>query len=115
MNNQENEIKRLQRLRDEQLRNRDPNAKKDAQYRRTVARYRSRQKSISLGSIINDLPAKFLYMIIGGLLGGVLALALLILIAEPWVKTVGWIAIIFGIVSGRVMGAVRDWGDEDWR
>lgn len=114
MKSQEDEVRRLQRLRDEQLRDRDPNAKKNAQYKRVVINYQSRQKRITLGSVINDLPAKFWFMIIGGLLGVVLALVLLILIAEPWVKTVGLIAVLFGLVSGRVMGAARDWGSEDW-
>ncbi len=114
MKSQEDEVRRLQQLRDEQLRARDPNAKKNAQYKRVVTRYKARQKRITLGSVINDLPAKFLFMIIGGLLGAALALVLLILIAEPWVKTVVWIAIPFGLVSGRVMGAARDWGNEDW-
>jgi hypothetical protein len=114
MKSEEEEIRRLQRIRDQQLRDRDPHAKKNAQYQRVLTQYQGREKKISLRSVVNDLPAKFWYMIIGALLGAVLALALLILIPEPWVKTVGWIAILFGLVSGRVLGAARDWGKEDW-
>lgn len=114
MKSQEDEVKRIQRLRDQQIRDRDPTAKKTAQYRHAVAKYKKRQKRITLRSVINDLPAKIWFMVIGGLLGAVLAIALLILIDEPWVKAVSWIIIIFGLVSGRVMGATRDWGNEDW-
>ena len=114
MKSSENEVRRLQRLRDQQIRDRDPTAKKVAQYRRTVTNYKKRQKRITLGSVINDLPAKIWFMVIGGLLGAVLAIVLLIIIDEPWVKALGIIVILFGLISGRVMGAARDWGDEDW-
>jgi hypothetical protein len=115
MKSDEDELSRLQSLRDQQIRDRDPTASKTAQYRRTVANYNRQQKKITLTSVISDMPAKFWYMIIGGLLGGVLALILTILVDATWVTAVGWIAILFGVVSGRVMGATRDWGDEDWR
>jgi hypothetical protein len=114
MKSEEDEVKRLQRLREQQLQARDPNAKKVAQYRRTVTNYQKRQKRMTVKSVISDLPAKFWFMLIGGLLGAVTALVLLILIQESWVKAVAWIVILFGLVSGRVMGAARDWGDEDW-
>jgi hypothetical protein len=114
MKSSEEEIRRLQQLRDQQIRERDPTAKKVAQYQRTVSNYRKRQKKITLSSVINDLPAKFLYMVIGTLLGIALAIILRIIINEPWINALGLILTIFGLVSGRVMGAARDWGDEDW-
>ncbi len=114
MKSEEEEVRRLQQLREAQLRDRDPTAKKTAQYQRVVANYKTRQKKITVGSIISDLPAKFWYMIIGGLLGVLFTLALLILFSEPWVKPVGWIVILFGLISGRVVGAAHDSGNEDW-
>jgi hypothetical protein len=115
MRSQQEEAQRLRRLHDQQIRDRDPTRKRITQYQRAVELYQKRQKKITLRSVINDLPAKFWYMVIGTLLGAVLSLTLLILIDEPWVKVVSWILILFGLVSGRVMGATRDWGDEDWR
>jgi hypothetical protein len=53
-------------------------------------------------------------MVIGILLGVILAFVLNIIFTEPWVKTVSWLIVLFGLVAGRVMGAVRDWRDEDW-
>lgn len=114
MNRQEDERQRLQRLREQQLKNRDPTAKKTQQYQRTVSRYRSHQKKTTARRIISELPAKFWYMVIGTLLGAILALVLNIFFTEPWVKTASWLFVLFGLVAGRVMGAVRDWGDEDW-
>lgn len=114
MKSQVDEVKRLQRLRDQQLRNRDPNAKSMAQYQRTVSNYRKRQKKITVYSVIQDLPDKFMYMVIGALLGAVLMVILLTVFNEQWVKSVAWIAIVFGLVGGRLFGAARDWGKEDW-
>ena len=114
MKSSEDEVRRLQRLQDQQIRDRDPTAKKVAQYQRTVSNYQKRQKRITIGSVIRDLPAKIWFMIIGGLLGAVLAVALLIFIDAAWVQPLCLIVILFGLVSGRVMGAARDWGDEDW-
>ena len=114
MKSSEDEIRRLQRLRDQQIRERDPTAKKVAQYQRTVSSYKQRQKKITLGSVIDDLPAKLLDMVIGTLLGIALAIVLRLIINEPWINALGLILVVFGLVSGRVMGAARDWGDEDW-
>ena len=114
MKSQEDEIRRLQRLREQQLKSRDPTAKQTKQYQRTVSRYRSHQKKMTMKSIINDLPAKFWYMVIGTLLGVVIALALNIFFPQPWVRMVSWVFVLFGLVGGRLVGAARDWGDEDW-
>ena len=116
MNDKDDEIRRLQRLREEQLQARDPKAKEQAQSQRIAARHHARQhKRITLKSIIMDFPMKWLLMIVGGLLGILVAVIINMVIPnDPVIQIVGYVAIVFGIVAGRVMGAIRDWGDEDW-
>ena len=114
MSKQEDEIRRLQRLRDEQLQARDPTAKERAQQQRLVARHRKTQKKITAKSVILDFPAKWQFMVIGALLGLLIALIINIIVQAQWAQIVGGVLIVFGLVAGRVMGSIRDWGNEDW-
>jgi len=111
---QEDEVRRLQRLREEQLRARDPSAKDRATQQRLSARHRQGRKRMTLKSIISDFPAKWLMMVIGGLIGILIAIIINMVAQDPWARTVGWIIIAFGFVAGRMMGAIKDWGNEDW-
>ncbi len=114
MGKQEDEIRRLQRLRDEQLSSRDPTAKDRAKMQRISTRHRKSRQPLTVKRIIQDLPAKWLLMIIGGVIGVIVALIMNMIADDPWVRIASYVVIVFGIVAGRVMGAVRDWGDEDW-
>lgn len=115
MGKQEEEIRRLQRLRDEQLRSRDPTAKDRATQQRLSARHRSNRKRVTLTSVVRDFPFKWLLMVIGGLIGAVVAIIInLVIPNDPTVRVVSIIILVFGFVAGRMMGAIRDWGDEDW-
>ncbi len=53
-------------------------------------------------------------MLIGALIGLLVAVVINIMVQAQWAQIVGGILIVFGLVAGRVMGAVRDWGNEDW-
>ncbi len=114
MSKQEDEIRRLQRLRDEQLRARDPLARERATHQRLSAKHRRTRKRTTVWDIIMDFPAKWLYMLIGLLIGVLMALVLNILIQASWSQIVGGVLVVFGLVAGRVFGAIIDWKDEDW-
>ncbi len=115
MGKQEDEIRRLQRLRDEQLRSRDPTAKDRATQQRLSARHRGSRKRITAKSVIRDFPFKWRLMVIGGIIGIVVAVIInLVMPNDPTIRVVGIILVVFGFVAGRVMGAIRDWGDEGW-
>ena len=114
MNKQEDEIRRLQRLRDEQLQARDPLAKEHARQHRIATKHHSTRKKITAKSVILDFPAKWQYMVIGVLIGLLVALIINIFIQAQWAQIVGGVLVVFGLVAGRVMGAIRDWGNEDW-
>jgi uncharacterized membrane protein len=114
MNNQEDEIRRLQRIRDEQLQARDPTAKGRAQQQRLVKKHGHSRKKMTAKSIIMDFPAKWQFMVIGTLIGVLVALVLNIFVQAQWAQIVGGVLIVFGLVAGRMMGAIKDWGNEDW-
>ncbi len=114
MSGQDDEIRRLQRLRAEQLNARDPTAKERAKQQRIAARRRSTQKKTTVWTVIMDFPAKWLLMIVGALIGLLIAVLLNIIVQAQWAQIVGGVIVVFGLVAGRVLGAVRDWGDEDW-
>jgi len=112
MSRQDDEIERLRRLRDRQLADRDPHAK-DKRFYQDVS-HRRKGKKFSLSNIVADFQAKWTWMLVGGIIGAVAALAMVLVFKEKWAEYVGYGFIVFGIVMGRLFGAVRDWGDEDW-
>lgn len=114
MSRQEDEIRRLQRLREEQLRARDPTLTEKARQQRVSARHRQTRKKITVWSVITDFPAKWLYMFIGTLLGLLIALIINMMFQASWSPIVGGVIVFFGLATGRLMGAVKDWGNEDW-
>ena len=114
MSKQEDEIRRLQRLRDEQLQARDPTAKERARQQRLVTKHRTTRQKITAKSVFLDFAAKWQYMVIGALLGLMIALIINILVQAQWAQIVGGVLVVFGLVAGRVMGAIKDWGNEDW-
>lgn len=60
MSNQDDEIRRLQRLRNEQLNSRDPTAKDRAKMQRISKRHHKSRQPFTLKRILRDLPAKWL-------------------------------------------------------
>jgi hypothetical protein len=43
-----------------------------------------------------------------------LAIVVNLAFKATWAEYVGYGLVLFGIVLGRIFGAIRDWGDEDW-
>jgi hypothetical protein len=74
MSNQQDEIERIRRIRERQLRARDPTAAQQKFQRQYAARYQ--KPKISIGDVLADIPAKWWGMILGGLLGFLIALVL---------------------------------------
>jgi hypothetical protein len=112
MSRQQDEIERLKRLRERQLADRDPRAKERKLYQNVSSRRKS--KPLTLKNILADLQAKWLWMFAGGIIGAIAALVTVQLFQAKWAEYVGYAMIAFGVVVGRLLGAVRDWGDEDW-
>jgi len=103
--NQEQE--RLKRLREQQLRARDPHVKQRKFQRRTAERERKRDKSYSLGDLWKDIPLMVQYLLGGFLLGVLVILILPLIWISPWVKIVSiGAALVIIIFSGIIGNAV---------
>lgn len=112
MGSQDDEIERIKRIRERQLSDRDPRARDKAFYGRISARRQG--KKLTFQSVLADFRAKWTWMLGGLIIGIVLALALNQLFQATWAQYVGYFIILFCVVMGRMFGAIRDWGDEDW-
>ncbi|MBC8336964.1 MAG: hypothetical protein ISR59_13135 [Anaerolineales bacterium] len=100
--NQEQE--RLKRLRDQQLRARDPHVKQRKFQRRTAERERKRDNSYTLGDLWKDIPLMVRYLLGGFLLGGLVILILPLIWDSPWVKIVSFVAALAIIIFTGILG-----------
>jgi hypothetical protein len=112
MSRQNDELERIRRIRDQQLAARDPRARDHALQQQVRARRQS--KKLTVRNILADLTAKWTWMVVGGAIGAVLAIVVNLVFKVTWAEYVGYGLILFGMVVGRILGAIRDWGDEDW-
>ena len=112
MSRQSDELERIKRIRDQQLAARDPHARDRAV--QAKVRARRQVKKLTFKNLLADFAAKWTWMVTGGVIGAVLAIVVNLVFKATWAEYVGYGLVLFGIVVGRVLGAVRDWGDEDW-
>jgi hypothetical protein len=121
MGNKSDEIDRLTRLRDEQLRARDPHAKGREFERRNVVRRRLRaEQRITFIDMLKDFPYKWRGTIVGALIGLAILLVLppVIETISPatveviWLQLVGLAAVIVLAIVGFILGSSFDWRDE---
>jgi hypothetical protein len=113
MSKQNDEIERIQRIRDQQIRARDPRARDRKRQQKISARYR--EETFSFQDLLRSIPVKWWGMLIGGIVGLVLAIALnkAIETEASWMEYVGYVVVLAGIVLGRGVGAAMDWSEED--
>jgi hypothetical protein len=113
VSNDNDEVERLRRLRERQLRLRDPKAKDREIQHRISTRYR--KEKLTLGGVIRDVPGKWLGTIFGAIFGVIIAIAFNLLIEYEafWIEYVGYFIILVCLVMGRGLGAAMDWREED--
>jgi hypothetical protein len=113
MSRQDDEIERLKRIRDRQIRLRDPKAKDRAAQHKIASRYK--EEKITAGSVIRDIPGRWLGTIFGGIFGIVIAVAFHLLVQYDafWIEYVGYFIVLVCLVLGRGLGAAMDWREED--
>jgi len=110
MSYQDDESERLRRLRDQQIRARKP-AKADKQLSKAAVR-RKDWSHYTLMDAIKDMPAKVLYMTIGGIFGLIVALVIVSLYKNLVATGVAIIFLVFCLLVGRVAGMAEDWRKE---
>jgi len=107
------EIERQKRIRERQLKLRDPNAKDKNLMRQVSTNYRTKRKSLTVGSVLADIPGKWWGAIFGVVAGSILAVMLNVALAAEWVAYVGYIVVLAFAVIGWVVGTAVDWREED--
>lgn len=115
MSNQSNEVERLKRIRDNQLRARDPQKKVNKTQRHIATRYRQSRKSLTAKSVFADIPKKWAGFVVGLFLG-VLVLLLLPLFSDSSSNDfigIGVMAILafLGFAIGQAADAKADLED----
>jgi ABC-type phosphate/phosphonate transport system permease subunit len=107
------DIERIQRIREQQIRARDPRARASKRHQKFSARYQ--EEAFSFQDVLRTIPAKWWGMLIGGIIGLIFAIVLnkAIETEASWMEYVWYVIVLFGIVLGRGVGAAVDWSEED--
>ena len=114
MSDRDKELERIKRIREQQLRARDP-TKKDRAFQQRVSARQASTGKLTLSSVIRDIPGKWLGTILGTLVGIVAAILvhLLVDLEARWVDWLSYFLVFAGIAMGRGLGAAMDWREED--
>jgi hypothetical protein len=113
MSRQDDEIERIRRIRDRQLQLRDPTVRGRRVQKTAAARYKPQK--LSLSGAIQEIPGKWMGMLLGGLAGILLGILLDLLIAADdwWTRYIPYVVAFAGLAIGRMLGAVLDWREQD--
>ena len=110
---QESEQERIKRIRDEQLRARDPKAKE----RRQSARYAQKSKKLRENQklakdTISSIPHIWRVGFYGLAIGFIIKICLPLFFTANWVSAAGWAIMLVTTAFGVLFGASLDWRDD---
>ena len=111
MSNEDRELERLKRIRDRQLRARDPQVKQRKIQRNITAKRRKAVRKFSLREILAEIPHKVKGALIGAVIGMVISIVLPMFIEAYWVDIVGIAAIFVLAIVGLFFGQAYDTRD----
>jgi hypothetical protein len=113
MSDPRDERERIQRIRERQIRARDPGEKDRAFQRKISARYK--KPKLTFWDVIRDIPGRWVGMFVGGVVG-ILAVILVSHLIESdtvWCEAGKYIVVLVCVLMGMGLGRVMDWRDED--
>ena len=102
------EVDRLKRIRDKQLRARDPLTKQRKLDHTIATKQRRARTTFSFGKMWQEIPHKWRGLFIGGLIGVGGLLIVPEVIPESWGMCLGLAALPFGALLGFVIGRCED-------
>ena len=111
MSSQKDEIERLRRIREKQLRARDPLAKQKKSSHKVTTRRRQQRQTFSFRDLW-DVPYQVKGAIIGAALGIALWLALPLVVTASWTGIIGLLSIPFLAILGVILGQAIDLREE---
>jgi VIT1/CCC1 family predicted Fe2+/Mn2+ transporter len=106
------EVERLKRLRDQQLRARDPQKKQKQLQHNISKRYRQSREPFSFKKFWQDVDQKWRGLLIGGFLGFLVLVLLPIFVDSAWTELIGIAVILFLMLMGFAIGQAADARDE---
>ncbi len=115
MNQHDDDIERLKRLRDRQIQARDPHVKKREWHQRVSMQQRKKRQRFTFGALmreIDDIPNKWKGAVIGATIGTIVLAVLMAAVEADWAILVGIALIAILMLIGFVFGASFDWRDE---
>ncbi len=108
----ETEAERLRRLRERQLRDRDPLARQRQLDREIARKQRRMRESFSLRQMWADIPRRWRGLLLGLVVGLLLLLAAPSLVADPWGVCLGVAGLPFAALIGFLIGRYQDTMDD---
>ncbi len=108
MSNGNQEQERLKRLKEQQLRARNPKKKQQQFQRMTAQRERKKDRSYSLGRAWRDIPHIWRYSVYGFMLGVLVLVVLPLLWDSPWTQFCSFAAILVLTIFGGMVGNAID-------
>jgi hypothetical protein len=108
MSNKDDELKRLKRIRDQQIRARDPTTKEKRLQHTIATRRRKSVRRFSFIGLIREVSHKARGTLIGAILGLLIFLLLPYFVKTSWIDFVGIGAIFFLTIVGYFLGQALD-------
>jgi hypothetical protein len=102
------EVERLRRIRDQQLRTRDPLIKQRKLDHTIATKHRKARVSFSFGRIWGEIPHRWRGLLLGGLIGVGALLAAPSLIPGTWGTCAGVALLPFAAMLGFLIGRYED-------
>ena len=115
MTNPNDDVERFKRIRDQQLKARDPQKKERKIQRSISTRQRKSRKSFSFREMLDDVPRKWSGLILGAFLGLLVVAFLPLFISGSWVTLLGLGIMFFlafvGFATGHAIDGKRELED----
>jgi hypothetical protein len=112
MDKRTTEQERLAKLRDQQIRARDPHARERKIQQKITSRRRKKiRKQSFVRDAAKDVGKKWKGLLIGALLGLLVMILLPIILDDEWTELVGFAAVPVLAILGFIFGASLDWRD----
>lgn len=108
MPNQENDVERFKRIRDQQLRARDPQKGERRIHHEISTRHKRTREPMSFKKMFDDVPRKWTGLFLGAFLGFLILIFLPSFIDNRWVDLIGVGAMLFLALIGLAIGQAID-------
>jgi F0F1-type ATP synthase assembly protein I len=105
---QNDEIERIRKIRDRQIKLRDPSVEQKRVQRQIARKRRSRVERFSFSTIFGDIPKMITGTLIGMMIGLLILLFLPYIFDGTWVDMVGIVAVVIGAIFGFFFGRAID-------